>query len=55
MSTLVIIVAILLVTGLVVYAADRYLDMVSQPFRNLICFVIILIGALAIANQAGLV
>jgi hypothetical protein len=52
MSILIFALLVIIVAALVVYAVSAYLPIV-QPFNNIICFLVILVAAVAIINRLG--
>ena len=53
MSTLITIIIVLVILGLIVWAADRYLP-IPQPFKNAAIFILILIACLYMLRLAGI-
>lgn len=49
---LIAIIVILIVLGIIAWAADRYLPL-QQPFKGIVLFLIILVGCLLLLNAAG--
>ncbi len=52
MSLLLFIAVVLILVGLLIYATQAYLP-VNPTFKNLICFVLVLIGVVAVGQKAG--
>ncbi len=53
MSFLVTLIFVLVIAGLLIWAVQAFLPMVPAMFRNLICFVIVILAVLWLWNGFG--